>query len=91
MNIKNQGNEAWFNRQQGVFDMLGFLSFVVVLVILSGTVGLIAATIRNASEKVSAALRGDTRHRVTFLTSSPRPVRRSVPMQQYSAPQRAAA
>jgi hypothetical protein len=71
--------------------MLGFLSFIVVLTILLATVGLIVVTIRNASETICGALRGDTPHSVTFVTFSPRSVRQSVPMRLRSAPLRAAA
>jgi hypothetical protein len=71
--------------------MLGFLSFIIALTILSGTVGLIASTIRNASGTIGSALRGQAPHRVTFVTFSPRPVRASVPMRLRSAPLRAAA
>ena len=71
--------------------MLAFLSFIVVLTILSGTIGLIVVTICNASETICGALRGEAPHSVTFVTFSPRPVRQSVPMRSYSAPLRAAA
>jgi hypothetical protein len=71
--------------------MLGFLSFIVVLTILSGTVGLIAATIRGASETIFAALRGDMRHGESVVNFGPRRVRQAVPMRQYSVPLRAAA
>jgi hypothetical protein len=71
--------------------MLGFLSFIIALAILSGTVGLIAATIRDASETIFAALRGNARHRDNFVNFGPRRVRQSVPMRLRSAPLRAAA
>ena len=71
--------------------MLGFLSFIVVLTILSATVGLIVLTIRNASETICGALRGDRPRSVTFVTFGPRPVRQMVPMRPYYVPLRAAA
>ncbi len=71
--------------------MLGFLSFIVVLAILSGTVGLIVVTIRNASEMICGALRGDTLHSENFVNFSPRRIRQSVPIRTYYAPLRAAA
>ncbi len=71
--------------------MLGFLSFIVVLTILLATVGLIVATIRNASETICGALRGDTPHSENFVNFAPRPVRQMVPMRPYYAPLRAAA
>jgi hypothetical protein len=71
--------------------MLGFLSFIVVLAILFGTVGLIVTTIRNASETISGALRGYTPCSENFVNFGPRRIRQSVPMRLRSAPLRAAA
>jgi hypothetical protein len=71
--------------------MLGFLSFIVVLTILLATVGLIVATIRNASETICGALCGYTRHRENFVNFGPRRIRQSIPMRPYYAPLRAAA
>jgi hypothetical protein len=52
--------------------MLGFLSFIVVALILSGAIGLIALTIRNASGSIGSALRGDTAPCVTLVTFNSR-------------------
>jgi hypothetical protein len=71
--------------------MLGFLSFIVVLTMLSATVGWIVVTIRNASSTIVSALYGQASYHVTFVTFSARPVRPSVPMRLRSAPMRAAA
>lgn len=71
--------------------MLGFLSFIVVLTILSATVGLIVATIRNASETICGALRGDTPLRENVMYSGPRRIRQSIPIRPCYAPLRAAA
>lgn len=71
--------------------MLGFLSFFVVLTVLSGTVGLIAVTIRNASGPIGSALRGDAPHSENFVNFRPRAIRQSVPMRPYSVPLRVVA
>ena len=71
--------------------MLGFLSFIVVLTILSATVGLIITTIRGASETICRALRGDMRHRENFVNFGPRRIRQTVPIRVNAAPLRAAA
>ena len=71
--------------------MLGFLSFVVVLTMLSATVGLIVVTIRNASETICGALRGDTFRSENFVNFGPRRIRQSVPRRPNYAPLRAAA
>jgi hypothetical protein len=71
--------------------MLGFLSFIVVLAILSGTVGMIVTMIRNASGQIFTALRADVSQSVTFVTFRARPIRQTVQMRVRSAPLRAAA
>jgi hypothetical protein len=71
--------------------MLGFLSFIVVMTLLFGTVGLIVTTIRNASETISGALRGDARHSENYVTFRPRAIRQMRPASPYYAPLRAAA
>ena len=71
--------------------MLGFLSFIVVLTILLATVGLIVATICNASETICGALRGDMHHSDNFVNFGPRRIRQTVPIRVHAAPLRAAA
>lgn len=71
--------------------MLGFLSFVVVMALLFGTVGLIVTTIRGASGAIRGALRGDARDRESFVNFRPRAIRQMRPASPYYAPLRAAA
>jgi hypothetical protein len=71
--------------------VLQLLSFFIVLTLLSGTIALIVMTIRNASETISGALRGEMPHNVTSVTFVPRAIRQSCPANPYRAPLRAAA
>jgi hypothetical protein len=71
--------------------MLQFMSFVVVLTILSGAVALIVMTIRDASEAVISALLGTTQSAKSVVTLSRRPIRQVRPASPYYAPLRAAA
>jgi hypothetical protein len=71
--------------------VLQFLSFFIVLTLLSGTVALIVMTIRNAWEVICGALRRDTPHSENFVNFRPRAIRQMRPASPYYAPLRAAA
>lgn len=71
--------------------MFGFLSFFVVLAVLSATLGLIVATLDNASGAIAAAIRGDARAPVTAIKIRSPAVRQFVVTQPAFAPRRAAA
>jgi hypothetical protein len=71
--------------------VLQFLSFIIVLALLSGTIGLIVMTIRNASETVVSALRGTSAGCTTLVMLPRRIIRQSRPAKLYHAPLRAAA
>ena len=71
--------------------MLQFISFIVVLTVLSGAIGLIVMTIRNSSEVVLSALRGTTRSTASVVTLPRRPIRQGRPANPYYAQMRAAA
>ncbi len=71
--------------------MLGFVSFFVVLVILSGAVGLMVTTIRDSADSVLAALFGAPKPVATVIALPRRPIRQLRPASPYYAPLRAAA
>lgn len=71
--------------------MLGFLSFIIVVSMALGSIGLIMHTIRNSFDLIGSALRGDAHRSVTFVTFSPRVVRRPVVTRLKLVPLRAAA
>ena len=71
--------------------MLQFVSFFVVLAMLSGTIRLIVMTIRNASGAIGSALLGNPTNSVTFVTLRPRALRQAVVIPSGSALLRAAA
>jgi hypothetical protein len=55
--------------------MVDFISFFVVLMLLSGSVCFIVATLRAASESVLAALNGTPATCTTLVTLPRRPIR----------------
>ena len=71
--------------------MLQFVSFLVVLMMLLGTVGLIVMTIRNASAAIGSALRSNPSNSVTFVTLRSCAIRLPVVIRSGSARLRAAA
>jgi hypothetical protein len=71
--------------------MLGFLSFVVVLAMLSGAIGLIAFTVGGALDEIGSALRGTGLHRVKVVAPRPRAIRQVRSASHYRAVLRAAA
>jgi hypothetical protein len=71
--------------------MLGFLSFFVTLTILTGAVGLIALTIRNAFGTIGSALRGHQNVETSYVAMTPRTIRPAAVIRLRSAPLRAAA
>lgn len=71
--------------------MLQFMSFVVVLAILAGALGLIIMTIHDASESVLAALFASQPAKPAAASLLRRPIRQIRPTSPYYAPLRAAA
>ena len=71
--------------------MLGFLSFIIALTVLSAAVGLIIISIRQSSGSIIAALIGVPKESANIIVLPRRAVRQLRPVTAAYAPMRAAA